>query len=176
VLLDAARHADQRAWDELVLRFRDLVRAVARSYRLQDADAGDAEQRTWLRLLEHADTVRDPERLGGWLATTTARECLRILRDRRAGIAAEMEALPDPAGDVEGQVVDSLTVARIWSLVATLPPRSRAVMQALFGGEQRPYAEVAAATGIPIGSLGPTRARVLEQLRALYDAELAPTG
>jgi len=67
-------------------------------------------------------------------------------------------------------------VARLWALVATMSPRSRTVMQALFGGEQRPYAEVAAATGIPIGSLGPTRARVLEQLRALYDADLAHAG
>jgi RNA polymerase sigma factor (sigma-70 family) len=176
VLLDAAGRGDQRAWDELVRRYRDLVRAVARSYRLQDADASDAEQRTWLRLVEHRGTVRDPERLGGWLATTTARECLRILRDRRAGVPVEMDAVPDPDGDVERRVVDALTVARLWALVATLPPRSRLVMQALFGGDARPYAEVAAATGIPIGSLGPTRARVLEQLRSLHDGDLAQAG
>jgi RNA polymerase sigma factor (sigma-70 family) len=172
-LLDAAGRGDQRAWDALVARFRDLVRAVTRSYRLQDADASDAEQRTWLRLVEHRGTVRDPERLGGWLATTAARECLRILRERRGGIPVEMDAVPDPDGDVERRVVDALTVDRLWALVATLPPRSRLVMQELFGGEVRPYAEVAAATGIPIGSLGPTRARVLEQLRSLHEGEFA---
>jgi len=175
-LLDAAGRGDQRAWAELVLRYRDLVRAVTRSYRLQDADAGDAEQRTWLRLVEHRRTVRDPERLGGWLATTAARECLRILRERRAGVPMELEAVPDPDGDVEQRVVDAVTVARLWALVATLPPRSRLVMQELFGADARPYAEVAAATGIPIGSLGPTRARVLEQLRTLHDGELVRAG
>jgi RNA polymerase sigma factor (sigma-70 family) len=175
-LLDAAGRGDQRAWDELVARYRDLVRAITRSYRLQDADACDAEQRTWLRLVEHRGTVRDPERLGGWLATTTSRECLRILRERRAGAPVEVEAVPDPAGDVEERVVDALTVDRLWALVATLPPRSRLVMRALFGGEARPYAEVSAATGIPIGSLGPTRARVLEQLRSLHDGELVGAG
>jgi RNA polymerase sigma factor (sigma-70 family) len=176
-LLDAAGRGDQRAWDELVARFRDLVRAVTRSYRLQDADASDAEQRTWLRLVERRETVRDPQRLGGWLATTTTRECLRILRERRGGVALEVDGVPDPDADVEQRVVDAVTVDRLWELVATLPPRSRLVMRAMFGGEARPYAEVAAATGIPIGSLGPTRARVLEQLRCLHDGkQLAATG
>jgi RNA polymerase sigma factor (sigma-70 family) len=175
-LLAAADHDDQRAWDELVVRFRDLVRAVTRNYRLQDADARDAEQRTWLRLVERRATVRDPERLGGWLATTAARECLRILRDKRVSVAVEMDAVPDPTGDVERQVVDALTVDRLWHLVDSLPPRSRLVMQALFAEDPRPYAEVAALTGIPIGSLGPTRARVLEQLRQRFETDLAPTG
>src|SRR4051812_25387496 len=79
-LLGAARDGDQRAWDALVSRYSGLLWAIARSHRLDAADAGDAIQTTWLRLVEHLDRVHDPERVGGWLATTMRRECLRALR------------------------------------------------------------------------------------------------
>jgi RNA polymerase sigma factor (sigma-70 family) len=168
-LLQSAALGDDGAWTEIVNRYRGLVGAVVRSYRLQDADARDAEQRTWLRLVEHRGSVRDPERLGGWLATTASRECLRILRESRALATDELDALADPDRSVEERVVDADTVERLWKIVAQLPPRGRTIMRELFADEPRPYAEVARATGIPIGSLGPSRARLIERVRRTFD-------
>lgn len=174
-LLEAAGRGDQYAWEEIVRRYSRLVAAVIRSFRLQEADCRDAEQRTWLRLLEHRSEVRDPEHLGGWLATTAARECLRILREsRRTAAVADLDVSSGAVDDVEQQVVDADTAARLWRIVTALPPRRRVVVEALFAGEPRPYAEISRATGIPIGSLGPTRARILEQLRATLDRSPAP--
>jgi RNA polymerase sigma factor (sigma-70 family) len=172
-LLRSAAGGDERAWTEIVQRYRGLVGAVVRSYRLQDADAHDAEQRTWLRLVEHRAAVRDPERLGGWLATTASRECLRILRENRTVVTDELDAVPDPDRAVEDQVVDADTVTRLWTIVAALPPRGRTIMMELFADEPRPYADVARATGIPIGSLGPSRARLIERVRRTFDAGAA---
>jgi RNA polymerase sigma factor (sigma-70 family) len=169
-LLRSAGGGDERAWTEIVQRYRGLVSAVVRSYRLQDADAHDAEQRTWLRLVEHRDAVRDPERLGGWLATTASRECLRMLRESRAVVTDELDAVPDPVRTVEDQVVDADTVSRLWRIVAALPPRGRTIMMELFAEEPRAYADVARATGIPIGSLGPSRARLVERVRRSFDS------
>jgi RNA polymerase sigma factor (sigma-70 family) len=175
-LLAAATGGDARAWAELVARYRGLVAATVRSYRLQEADAADAEQRTWLRLVEHHRGIRDPEHLGGWLATTASRECLALLRARREPAdLTDAELLPDPAGDVEQRIVDADEAARLWGVVTLLPPRGRAVVHALFAEEQRPYAEIARVTGIPVGSLGPTRARVLRRLRNLLEEDAAPT-
>jgi RNA polymerase sigma factor (sigma-70 family) len=171
-LLQSARGGDERAWTEIVRRYRGLVTAVVRSYRLQDADAHDAEQRTWLRLVEHRDAVRDPERLGGWLATTASRECLRILRESRAVVTDELDAVPDPDRAVEDQVVDADTVSRLWTIVAALPPRGRSIMMELFAEDPRPYSEVARATGIPVGSLGPSRARLIGRIRRSFEAGL----
>jgi RNA polymerase sigma factor (sigma-70 family) len=167
-LLGAAGDGDRDAWEEIVRRYRGLVTTTVRSFRLQDADAHDAEQRTWLRLIEHHRRVRDPEHLGGWLATTATRECLGILRGHR-GVAdlEDADGLPDPHGDVEQRVVDADEAEHLWNVVTLLPPRGRAVVHALFADERIPYAEVARTTGIPVGSLGPTRARVLRQLRHL---------
>jgi RNA polymerase sigma factor (sigma-70 family) len=168
-LLRSAGRGDEQAWTEIVLRYEGMVGAIVRSYRMQDADARDAEQRTWLRLVEHRGAVRDPERLGGWLATTASRECLRILRENRAIVSDELDAVPDALPAVEDQVVDADTVSRLWTIVSDLPPRGRTIMSELFAEDPRPYAEVARETGIPIGSLGPSRARLIERVRRTFD-------
>lgn len=79
-LVTRARHGDKQAWDELVTRYAPLVWSICRRHRLSDADAQDAGQEAWLRLVGHLDKIRDPAALPGWLATVTRRECLRVLR------------------------------------------------------------------------------------------------
>lgn len=64
-LLRRAGNGDQAAWEEILLRHGKRVFATVRSFRLQEADALDAVQMTWLRLTEHAHQIRDPEQLGG---------------------------------------------------------------------------------------------------------------
>jgi DNA-directed RNA polymerase specialized sigma24 family protein len=82
-LVAEARRGEPTAWAEVVARYEGMVRGVVSCYRLQDADAADAMQMTWLRAFERLDRLRDPERLGGWLATIAGRECLALLRRAR---------------------------------------------------------------------------------------------
>ena len=82
-LLQGIDDGDPAAWDEIFRRYSNFVYAAVRSFRLQEADALDAMQMTWLRLAENAHRVQFPERLGGWLATTARRECLHILRQAK---------------------------------------------------------------------------------------------
>src|SRR4051812_38564033 len=134
-LLTRAARRDPAAWEEIVRRYSGLVWARVRSLRLQDADAVDAVQMTWLRLAENCDRIEHPDRLGGWLTTTAYRECLRILRPTRQtaepvdGLA---DTLPDPAAGPEQTVLDTETAALLRGLVAELPPRSRTLIQAMF--------------------------------------------
>src|SRR5215831_13070195 len=85
-LVDQASAGDSDAWDELVDRFSGMVWAVARGHGLSSADAADVSQTTWLRLVEHLDRIREPERVGAWLATTARHECLRHVRAWRREI------------------------------------------------------------------------------------------
>ena len=75
----------------------------------------------------------------------------------------------DPSVGSEQHVIDADTAQSVWNLVAELPPRRRILLRAFFTDHPRPYAEVAHITGLPIGSIGPTRARALEQLRRTAD-------
>ncbi len=159
---------DPAAWDEILRRYGTLVSTTVRSFHLQDADALDAVQMTWLRLAENAHRVKFPERLGGWLATTARRECLHILRQAKPApdlINVVPETVADPSAGPEQRVIDADTAQTLRKLVDELSPRRRTLIQALFTDNPRPYTEIARAAGIPPGGIGPTRARTLQQLR-----------
>jgi len=156
------------AWDDIYHRYEKLVSTTVRSFRLQEADTLDAVQMTWLRLAENAHRVRFPERLGGWLATTARRECLRIVRQAKpasGAIGIAPETVVDPSVGPEQRVIDADASRTLWKLVAELSPRRRTLLRTLFIDYPRSYAEVADAAGIPPGGIGPTRARALQQLR-----------
>lgn len=170
-LLAGIERRDPSAWAEIIRRYGRLVLVKARSFRLQEADVLDAVQTTWLRLAERSGTVRDPERLGGWLATTVSRECLRILRGTRdVGRVANMASdEPDSATGPEQQAVEAGTAVILRAVVAQLPPLRRDLVKALFEDDPSPYAELAGRFGMSVGSIGPTRARSLRQLRGLLE-------
>jgi RNA polymerase sigma factor (sigma-70 family) len=170
-LLARAARRDPSAWEEIMSRHNGVVWARVRSFRLQDADASDAVQMTWLQLAANCGRIQHPDRLAGWLATTATRECLQILRhsNRTATVDYLADTLTDPAAGPERTALDTETAQEVRALVAQLPPRRRALIHALFNQDIRRYTEISRDTGIPIGSLGPTRARALRQLRRMLD-------
>lgn len=171
-LLSRAGDGDPTAWEEILRHYSTLVWATVRSFRLQDADTRDAVQTTWLRLAENAHQIRHPQRLGAWLATTARRECLRILCHITSiphSSQTVQEAATDPSTGPEHIVIETETTQWLWEHIDELPPRRRAVLRALFTDNPLPYAQIATATGIPPGGIGPTRNRALRQLREKLD-------
>jgi RNA polymerase sigma factor (sigma-70 family) len=175
-LLERAGQGDQSAWRQLVDRYDPLVHSVAWSFRLQAADVHDVAQTTWLRLLQNLHTIRDAERLPKWLTVTATRESLLVLRKASAhDLSPRMEETPDPAIDAETRVVNRAAAQDLWAAVTDLTPRQRFLVMALFREEVDSYTEVAAKYSMPIGSIGPTRARALSQLRrGLAERGLGP--
>jgi RNA polymerase sigma factor (sigma-70 family) len=178
-LLLRIREGDAAAWNEIFRRYGKLVSSTVRSFRLQEADALDAVQMTWLRLAENAHRVQFPERLGGWLATTARRECLHILRQVKpipGLIDITPDTVADPAVGPEQHAIEADIAKTLRKLIAELSPRRRALVRMLFTDRPRSYAEVAQTAGIPAGGIGPTRARALRQLRdKLHEQELIET-
>jgi RNA polymerase sigma factor (sigma-70 family) len=170
-LLGRAREGDQRAWDDLVDRFAGLVWGIARAYRLDQAAAADVSQTVWLRVVENLDRIREPEAFAGWLATAARRESLRAVRAAgrelprddvaEADLADVATVDPTPDAVVERQAQRDL----VWQALAQLSHRCQLLLRALAGSPDASYADVAAALGLPIGSIGPTRGRCLQHLR-----------
>ena len=167
LLARAAHDRERGAWEELVARYQGLVHAVVGSFRLQEADVADAVQNTWLRALERLDTVRDPQCLGGWLATVARRECLALLARASRESPMELDDLAQAGleSGPEAAVVAADTREAVGRAVAALPPRRRDLIYALFYGPDDSYAAIARTTGLAIGSIGPTRQRALGTLR-----------
>jgi RNA polymerase sigma factor (sigma-70 family) len=164
---------DPASWDEILRRYGKLVSATVRTFRLQEADAVDAMQMTWLRLAENAHRVRFPERLGGWLASTARRECLHILRQRKRG-SIFTDVAPEPACALstgpEQRAIDADAKQTLGKLIDELPPLRRTLIRMLFTDNPRSYSEIARIAGIPLGGIGPTRRRALRQLRDKLEA------
>lgn len=172
-LVRAAADGDAVAWDELVDRFGGLVWSITRAYRLSAADAADVSQTAWLRLVEHLDRIREPGRVGAWLASTTQRECLRVLRLARRQVPVGDEAFDAPdlsAAPLHARAFLSERDVTLWTSFDRLPDRCRTLLRLLVAEPTPAYEEVAAAVGLPVGSIGPTRTRCLAKLRRLLAA------
>jgi RNA polymerase sigma factor (sigma-70 family) len=173
-LLRDAAEGDRTAWDELESRYGSRMWAVARSCGLNEADAADAVQGAWLRLLQHMRDIRDPARVGGWLMTTARREALLLLRRQPSGLLGK-----DPSGEFSFGAVEDPDPASavleadgrrlLWKTVSALHEPCRTLLQLVatdLGNQQ-----MAMRLGVPVGSVGPTRARCLEKLRTLLSLQ-----
>lgn len=166
-LVRAASDGDERAWNQLVDRFAGLVWHVVRSYRLPDAVAEDSYQTTWLRLAEHLDRIRQPDSLAGWLSRTARNECLRSIRiSQREHLVRDTFDPPDPTPSAERRAVEADRDALLWDAFRTLPENCQRLLRLLIADPPIPYETISQMLDMPIGSIGPTRARCLQKLRS----------
>ena len=173
-LLARAESGDTGAWTALVDRFAPLVWSVARAHRLDVVAAADVSQTVWLRLVEHLGRLREPEALAGWLATTARHECLRQLRREGRELPSDDAPLladrPSDAPGPEELLVRDERRLQVWRALGTLSARCQGLLRTLAVSPEASYAEVSAALGMPIGSIGPTRSRCFDHLRKALHA------
>jgi RNA polymerase sigma factor (sigma-70 family) len=166
-LVRAASAGDQAAWSALVARFDQHLRWVARRHGLGAHDADDVAQETLLRLFKNIARIRDRRALAGWLRTTARRESVRAARagERERPTEADLGAALAPPDDPLAALDAADRAAALTRALERLPDRHRRLMAALFAEPAPTYAELSAQLGVPIGSIGPIRARCLERLR-----------
>jgi RNA polymerase sigma factor (sigma-70 family) len=169
-LVSRATDGDPLAWDQLVEDLTGLLWSVARSHGLDAADAADVVQTTWLRLAENLHRLRDPERVTAWLATTARRESLRLLRGSHRNVPAGVEVGNEAitTDRPEDPLLRAEQDALLWGAFATLPTLCRSLLRVLMADPAPSYAEVSAALDMPVGSIGPRRARCLQRLRTVF--------
>jgi len=161
---------DQEAWNEIVERYSPLVWSICARYQLSRPDTDDVGQGVWLTLVEHIRNLRQPAALPGWLATTTRNECLRILRTARRydpdGLPAD-DSMPQDLDEraIDEDLIDAELNVALRSAFAELGEACHKLLSLLIQDPPPSYADVSSSLGIPVGSIGPTRARCLAQLR-----------
>jgi len=171
-LADTVRRAirgDQLAWCDLVGRYSGMLRSIARTFRLSAADAEDAGQLTWTLLVQHVETIREPARVGGWLACTMRRECIRLTSRRRQEVLVA-DAVDDPAAAADAadrKLWNDVQAELVRSALARLPRRQRELLLALSPDPAPTYGEIAASLSMAVGTIGPTRAKALRRMRDL---------
>lgn len=169
-LIGRAAAGDEAAWNELIERYSRLLWAIAAQHRLNPADAADVYQTTWLRVIEHIDRIADPERIGAWLATTARRECLRVIQvsGRHVPVGDDFPEVVAPATDPAAELLRAERDAELRQAMSCLRERDELLLLMLVADAAPGYAEIAETLGMPIGSIGPTRARSLDRVRREY--------
>ena len=185
-LVTRAGAGDEGAWNEIVERYIPLVWKICVRYQLSAADIEDVCGTVWLGLFEQLGKLREPAALPGWLATTTQRECLRVLKQSRRyelfGGDPGDGVLAAEAGKamIEEEILLAERNAKLRAALAELAEDDRRLLTLLLSDPPLPYARISEILGMPQGSIGPTRARCLARLRrspylrGLTDADLTP--
>ncbi len=179
-LLQACRNGDTAAWQQVVEKYERLIYAIPLRMGLSRADADDIFQLTFSTLAQNLDVIRDAAKMGGWLATVARRNAWAVLRNQRGELTfadvqadrqpGEADTLLDTAtalGAPENNVTEQWEMS-LWldTGLRQLGERCRELLQSLYLDPNEPsYAEIVQRLGIPLGSIGPTRARCLEQLK-----------
>jgi RNA polymerase sigma factor (sigma-70 family) len=169
-LVARAAGGDSGAWVEIVERYAPLVWSICTRFQLSNQDTEDVGQNVWLLLVEQLGKIREPAALPGWLATTTHRECLRVVtsaqKSERLGTKLD-EALQvvDKTVMIEEEILVAERNAALLAAFAELPLFYQQLLSMLMAEPSYSYAEISAKLGIPVGSIGPQRARGLERLR-----------
>jgi RNA polymerase sigma factor (sigma-70 family) len=162
-LVIRARNGDAQAWDDLVERYAPLIWSICRRYRLSRADTDDVGQSVWLRLVDQLASLRDPAALPGWLATTTRRECARVLNKAQVPHVARHEPDAENIADGQAETIEQELLAAerhaaLREAFTHLPPRDQQLIALLIEDPPVPYAEISAKLGILSAASGRTAA------------------
>ena len=180
-LVARCRSGDGAAWAVLVRRYQRIVYAIAMRTGADEHAAADVFQTVFSRLHEHLPRLAQPERLQAWVVTTAKREALRVRQVGRRTVSmtraddADGAAIEDTIADDAPLAEEALDRLQQLNLLRTaldrLDPRCRDLLTLLFADDdERPaYDAVARRLGLPVGSIGPTRARCLAKLRGLVE-------
>jgi RNA polymerase sigma factor (sigma-70 family) len=146
------------------------VLSVIRRHRLQGDDAEDVVQTVWLRLIEKLGTIREPEALPGWIVTTARHECLHLIRAHKLVAPADLEDRAWPAGTgpaaIDSDLLEAERHEALLMALSGLPDRQREVLLLLIEDPPLSYEQISARLDVPVGSIGPTRARALARIRS----------
>ncbi len=168
--LSATDGTAREAWQVLVARHSGRMYGIARSFSLDPQAAEDVVQTAWLRLVERPGQIRDGAALGGWLATVVRNEALRILTRRRELPSDDVPDTADPRSGSADRLVRTERDLAIRVAFSRLGAECRQLLLLCLCDPPLSYEEIAAALGRPRGSLGPSRRRCLDRLRALLPA------
>lgn len=173
-LVRRCQAGDQAAWSRIVDEFKSLVYGVGRSAGLSEEDRAEVFQGTFVALYRSIDRIENPAALGGWLAVTAGRLAVRLAGTRRAQATSDIEPLSEVLAS-EDRAVDqivsvSLDAETIRRSLETLGGKCAKLLERLYCDDGASYEEISEELGMPVGSIGPTRARCLERLKKALES------
>ena len=165
-LVGRCLEGDEAAWSQLIGRYQRLVYSVAHALCSDPDDSADVFQATCLDLYKGLPFLRDIKALPAWLITVSRRRSIAVLRARipTSNTDENIDELSQ-ACDVIQAIEHEHAIERA---LEQLPDRCRDLINLLYFTQNQPsYQEISDKLGIPVPSIGPTRARCLDKLKKI---------
>src|SRR5262245_2632140 len=165
-LIESCLRGEQSAWTQLVAKYERLIYSVAHKLCPEPEDCADVFQRVCLALYQNLDRLRSDQIIPAWLATVTRRQAYKVIRAKKLYTQiAENELVVQSNVDlIQEEFEIQLAIDR-------LDQRCQRLIRLLYFDSKEPsYAEIGTELGMPVASIGPTRARCLEKLRKLLSS------
>jgi RNA polymerase sigma factor (sigma-70 family) len=169
-LVSLCLKGDSNAWEALITRYRRLIYSIPVRFSFSTADASDVFQSVCLKLIEHLHELKDETKVSAWLITTTTRQCIHVRSQkfREGGSEEDLEEPPDPSENLEDLRVQIEEQQQVREAVEQLADRCRQLVDLLYFDTRSPtYEDVSQILGMPVASIGPTRARCLDKLKTI---------
>jgi RNA polymerase sigma factor (sigma-70 family) len=167
--LVAARNGTPGGFDRLIATCRPIVERQARRSAWRPGDVDDIVQEVCVRLFEHAGTIREPRSLLSWLTMVTRRAASQVGRRGARLVPTELVDSHSPQASTEDQAMRTYerraVTDGVRAALARLDAEDRRVLLLLEGDEALSYRQISQEIRRPIGSIGPTRQRLLRRLR-----------
>src|SRR5690349_1153669 len=160
-LIESCLRGEQSAWTQLVAKYERLIYSVAHTLCPEPEDCADVFQRVCLALYQNLDRLRSDQVIPAWLTTVTRRQAYKVIRARKPYtqidenelfVAAHVDLIRE---EFEVQLAIDRLDNRCGKLIRLL----------YFDTKEPSYAEISTELGMPVASIGPTRARCLEKLK-----------
>ena len=174
--ITALKCSDEQGWNALIEAYQPIIKSVCRSYRLKPEDAADVSQTVWMQVVDNLDRIREPRAMPGWIKTTATRAALGVLRSRNRlsvvdvsqdNSAGWSRLTPSTDGsEVDAGMLDAERRAAVRNGLAELTESHRTLLGLLVADPPISYQHISDQLGLPVGSIGPTRARCLRKLAA----------
>jgi RNA polymerase sigma factor (sigma-70 family) len=162
-LIHGCLKGDQASWDELIDKYQRLIYSIAHAFCQSREDQADVFQQVCLKLYQRLPELRDREALPAWLITVTRRQIAELYKSDRTFLPLDEE---HPDAEVRIAWIENAHIVE--RAMLDLPERCRLLIDLLYRNPTNlSYAEISKQLGIPVSSIGPTRARCLEKLRKL---------
>jgi RNA polymerase sigma factor (sigma-70 family) len=170
-LVEGCLAGDDGAWSALLERYGRLIDAVIRRYRLAEDDHADVFQDVCVAIWRDLPNVRDRDRLAPWIVTVAGRHSWDARRRLRPRLGEQendesLTTVPDSQPGPEELMTRREARTEVRAALATLPTRSRMLLESLFFEEELSYAEIARRLQVSQNSIGPLRGRSFKELRA----------
>lgn len=170
LLIKRCLSGDEDGWQQFFDRYGRLIYATAIRFGFSTSESDEIFQEVSLEIVNSLATVKNPESLPSWLITVSRRTCIRRFKQQKQPTISLDDYDPPDFTAIDEAIIERVNRSEervlLYRAMEKLGEKCQKLLtEIFFSDESISYAEVSVKLDMPIGSIGPTQKRCIDQLR-----------